>query len=116
FDNEERQGSDAMKVLSRVILCGLAAALIAGCGSAPYRSGKGNDHLSMYRPANVQEPKVVEKREVVYVRQPVQPAYVYYEPVPAYRVVPAQPVYTTVPPRAGYRYDPVTHYYYYTDE
>ena len=111
-----------MSTFSRVLLCAVAGALIAGCGSAPYRSGKGNDHLVMYRPANVEQRKVVE-RDVVYVQQPVAPAYIYYEPAPAYRVVPApayrvvtsQPAYSTVTSRPEYRAVPVTRYYYYTE-
>jgi hypothetical protein len=108
-----------MTVFSRVLVCVLAGAVIAGCNSAPYRSGKGNDHLVMYRPANVEEtkvvketkivqPTVVQPREVVYVQEP----YVYYQPVPAYRVVTAQPAYSTVTSRPAYRYVPVTRYYY----
>jgi hypothetical protein len=103
-----------MSTFSRVLLCAAAGALLAGCNSAPYRSGKGNDHLVMYRPANVEQRKVVE-RDVVYVQQPVQPAYVYYEPTPTYRVVTSQPAYSTVTSRPGYRYVPVTRYYYYTE-
>ena len=102
-----------MNVLSKVILCAAAGALIAGCGSAPYRSGKGNDHLVTYRPANVEQPRVVE-RDVVYVQEPVQER-VYYEPVPAYRVVTSRPAYSTVTSRPDYRYVPVTRYYYYTE-
>jgi hypothetical protein len=71
-----------MNIFSKVFVCACAGALIAGCGSAPYRSGKGNDHLVMYRPANVERPKV-ETRKVVYVREPVQRQYVYYQPAPA---------------------------------
>src|SRR5262245_61795461 len=97
-----------MKIFSKVLMCACAGALIAGCSSAPYRSGKGNDHQVMYRPANVEQRKVVETREVVYVREP----YVYYEPAPAYRVVTAQPTYSTVTTRPAYRYVPVTRYYY----
>jgi len=97
-----------MKIFSKVLMCACAGALIAGCSSAPYRSGKGNDHQVTYRPANVEQHKVVETREVVYVREP----YVYYEPVPAYRVVTAQPTYSTVTSRPTYRYVPVTRYYY----
>jgi hypothetical protein len=101
-----------------MLVCVFAGALIAGCGSGPYRSGKGNDHLVMYRPANVEETKVVKEtrvvqptvvrtREVVYVQEPV-----YYQPAPAYRVVTAQPAYSTVTSRPAYRYVPVTRYYY----
>lgn len=103
-----------MSTFSRVLLCTAVGALIAGCGSAPYRSGKGNDHLVMYRPANVEQRKVVE-RDVVYVQQPVERNEVYYEPVPAYRVVTSRPAYTTVTSRPEYRYVPVTRYYYYTE-
>lgn len=108
-----------MTVFSRTLICAFAGALIAGCGSAPYRSGKGNDHLPMYRPANVEETRVVEtrgvvpahrvvQREVVYVQQP----QVIYQPAPTYRVVSARPEYTTVTTRPAYRYVPVTRYYY----
>jgi hypothetical protein len=109
------EGVKAMNMFSRVLICACAGALIAGCGSAPYRSGKGNDHLVMYRPANVEQRKVVE-RDVVYVQQPVQERYVqeryvYVEPVPAYRVVTPSPAYSTVTSRPA----PVTRYYYYTE-
>ena len=104
-----------MNVFSKVVLGAAAAALVAGCGSAPQRSGKGNDHLVMYRSSDGQERKVAE-RDVVYVREPVQERYVYYEPVPAYRVVTTPPAYGTVPARPAYRYDPVTRNYYYTNE
>ena len=106
-----------MNVLPKMLVCAFAGALIAGCGSAPYRSGKGNDHLVMYRPANVEqteETKVVETREVVpaqrvvYVREP----RVIYQPAPTYRVVTSRPEYTTVTTRPAYRYVPVTRYYY----
>jgi len=112
-----------MNVLPKMLVCVFAGALIAGCGSAPYRSGKGNDHLVMYRPANVEqteETKVVETREVVpaqrvvYVREPrviYQPApQVVYQPAPTYRVVSSRPEYTTVTTRPAYV--PVTRYYY----
>lgn len=66
-----------MTVFSRALVCVFVGALVAGCGSAPYRSGKGNDHLILYRPANVEETRVEEtgdvvpaQREVVYVPQP----------------------------------------------
>ena len=98
-----------MNIFSKMALCACAGALIAGCGSAPYRSGKGNDHQVMYRPHGVEEQRVVESREVVYVREP----YVYYEPAPAYRVVTTRPAYSTVTSRPAYRYVPVTRYYYY---
>ena len=107
-----------MTVFSKVLVCVFAGALIAGCNSAPYRSGKGNDHLVMYRPANVEDTKhttVVETREVVpvqrdvvYVKQP----QVIYQPAPTYRVVSSRPEYTTVTMRPTYRYVPVTRYYY----
>jgi hypothetical protein len=114
-----REGVKAMTVFSRMLVCVLAGAVIAGCNSAPYRSGKGNDHLVMYRPANVEEtkviketrvvePAVVQRGEVVYVQEP----YIYYQPAPAYRVVTAQPAYSTVTTRPAYRYVPVTRYYY----
>lgn len=102
-----------MNMFSKMLICACAGALLAGCGSAPYRSGKGNDHLVMYRPSNAEQPKVVERE--VYVREPQQ-RYVYYEPVPAYRVVTSRPAYSTVTSRPGYRYVPVKRYYYYTDE
>jgi hypothetical protein len=112
-----------MTVFSRMLVCVFAGALIAGCGSGPYRSGKGNDHLVMYRPANVEDSKpartetrVVPAREVVYVQEPqviYQPApRVVYQPAPTYRVVTSQPAYTTVTTRPAYRYVPVTRYYY----
>ena len=114
-----------MTVFSRTLVCVFVGALIAGCNSAPYRSGKGNDHLVMYRPANVEETKettvvhevVPAQREVVYVQQPqviYQPAPpVVYQPAPTYRVVSSRPEYTTVTTRPAYRYVPVTTRYYY---
>jgi len=99
-----------MNMFSKMLICACTGALIAGCGSAPYRSGKGNDHLVMYRPANVEQRKVVE-RDVVYVQQPVQERYVYVEPVPAYRVITPNPAYSNVTSRPV----PVTRYYYYTE-
>ena len=115
-----------MTVFSKTLVCVLAGALIAGCSSGPYRSGKGNDHLVMYRPANVEPAKqarVVEtrevvpaQREVVYVQQPqviYQPApQVIYQPAPTYRVISSRPEYSTVTTRPTYRYVPVTRYYY----
>jgi hypothetical protein len=112
-----------MTVFSRILVCVCTGALIAGCGSAPYRSGKGNDHLAMYRPGNVEdskpvrtETKVVPAREVIYVQEPqviYQPApQVIYQPAPTYRVVTSEPAYTTVTTRPAYRYVPVTRYYY----
>jgi hypothetical protein len=116
------KGVTAMTVFSKVLVCVFAGALIAGCNSAPYRSGKGNDHLVMYRPANVEETKqtkvdvVPVQREVVYVQQPqvvYQPApQVVYQPAPTYRVVSSRPEYTNVTTRPTYRYVPVTRYYY----
>lgn len=113
-----------MTVFSKMLVCVLAGALIAGCGSAGYRSGKGNDHLVMYRDSGEEreQTKVVETREVVpaervvYVREPqviYQPApRVVYQPAPTYRVVSSRPEYTTVTTRPTYRYVPVTRYYY----
>jgi hypothetical protein len=117
-----------MTVFSKTLVCVLAGALIAGCSSGPYRSGKGNDHLVMYRPANVEPAKqtrVVEtrevvpaQREVVYVQQPqviYQPApQVIYQPAPTYRVVSSRPEYSTVTtrPAPAPAYVPVTRYYY----
>ena len=109
-----------MSLFSRMLVCACAGALIAGCGSGPYRSGKGNDHLVMYRPANVEErTKVVETREVVPAHRVVQREVVYvqeprvvYQPAPTYRVVTSQPEYTVVTTRPAYRYVPVTRYYY----
>jgi hypothetical protein len=117
-----------MTVISRVLVCVFAGALIAGCGSAPYRSGKGNDHLVQYRPGNVEhteKTKVVEtrtvvpaEREVIYVQQPqviYQPAPpVVYQPAPTYRVVTSKPDYSVVTtrPAAAPAYVPVTRYYY----
>jgi hypothetical protein len=109
-----REGVKAMKIFSKALVVACAGALIAGCTSAPYRSGKGNDHQAMYRPHGVEEQRVVETREVVYVREPYE-RYVYYEPAPAYRVVTAKPAYSAVTTRPAYRYVPVTRYYYYTD-
>jgi hypothetical protein len=118
------KGVTAMTVFSKTLVCVLAGALIAGCSSGPYRSGKGNDHLVMYRPANVepQKTRVVEtravpaQREVVYVQQPqviYQPApQVIYQPAPSYRVISSRPEYTTVTTRPTYQYVPVTRYYY----
>jgi outer membrane biogenesis lipoprotein LolB len=110
-----------MNIFSTVLVSVLAGALLAGCsGSAPYRSGKGNDHLVMYRPHGVEQsrivevreqPRIVQRQEVVYVREP----YVYDQPAPAYRVVTAQPSYSTVTSRPAYRYVPVTRSYYYTE-
>lgn len=113
-----------MSLFSRMLVCVCAGALIAGCGSAPYRAGKGNDHEVTYRPAN-QEQQVVKEREVVYVER--EPTVVYQTVVPAYRVVPApqptyrvvtsQPAYSTVTTRPAYAPTytvvPVTRYYYY---
>ena len=118
-----------MTALPKILICVFAGALIAGCGSAPYRSGKGNDHLVMYRPGNVEqtkETKVVETREVVpaqrviYVQEPqviYQPAPpVVYQPAPTYRVVSSRPEYTVVTtrpaPAPAPAYVPVTRYYY----
>ena len=109
-----------MNIFSTVVACACAGALIAGCGSGPYRMGKGNDHQVAYRPHGVEQEKVVEvqeqpsvvrTREVVYVYEP----HVYYQPAPAYQVVTARPAYSTVTARPAYRYVPVTRYYYYTD-
>jgi hypothetical protein len=109
-----------MNIFPKMLVCVLAGALIAGCGSAPYRSGKGSDHEVTYRPINEQQQKMTQ-REVVYVERP----YVYYQPVPAYRVVPvqpgyrvvtSQPAYNTVTSRPAYQPTytivPVTRYYY----
>lgn len=116
-----------MTVFSKVLVCVFASALIAGCGSAPYRSGKGNDHLIQYRPANVEHTekvKVVEtrtvvpaQREVIYVQPPqviYQPAPVVYPPAPTYRVVTSKPDYSVVTtrPASGTATVPVTRYYY----
>ena len=119
-----------MTVLPKILVCVFAGALIAGCGSAPYRSGKGNDHLVMYRPGNVEETKqtkvvhtrevVPAQREVIYVQQPqviYQPAPpVVYQPAPTYRVVTSKPDYTVVTtrpaPAPAPAYVPVTRYYY----
>ena len=103
-----------MNIFSKALICACTGALIAGCSSAPYRSGKGNDHVAMYRPHGIEEDRVVETRDVVYVREPYE-RYVYYEPAPAYRVVPADPTYRTVTTRPTDRYVPATRYYYYTD-
>ena len=55
-----------MTVFSKVLVCVFAGALIAGCSSGPHRSGKGNDHLVMYRSDSAEETtKVVHTREVV---------------------------------------------------
>lgn len=100
-----------MGTTSRVILCALVGALIAGCGTAPYRSGKSsNDHEVVYRPGlNKEQERVVKEREVVYVeRDP----YVYATPAPAYRVVEPAPTYRVVPVQPTYRMVPVTRYYY----
>jgi hypothetical protein len=117
-----------MTVFPKILVCVAAGALIAGCGSAPYRSGKGNDHLVQYRPANVEhteKTKVVEtrtvvpaQREVIYVQQPqviYQPAPpVVYQPAPTYRVVTSKPDYTVVTtrPAPATAYVPMTRYYY----
>jgi hypothetical protein len=132
------KGVKAMGLFSRMLVCVCARALIAGCGSAPYRSGKGNDHEVIYRPVN-QEPvrgeearkdsySGTKEREVVYVER--EPAVVYQPVVPAYRVVPApapaptyrvitsKPDYSTVTtrpayPAPSYTVVPVARYYYY---
>lgn len=117
-----------MTVFSKVMVCVFSAALIAGCGSAPYRSGKGNDHLVQYRPANVEDTEktkvvgtvVPAQREVIYVQQPqviYQPAPpVVYQPAPTYRVITSKPDYTVVTtrpaPAPAPAYVPVTRYYY----
>jgi hypothetical protein len=115
-----------MSILPKVLVSVFAGALIAGCNSAPYRSGKGNDHLVMYRPANVEETKqtkvvhtreVVPQREVVYVQQPQviyqpPPRVLYQQPAPTYRVVSSSADYTAVTARPSYRHVPVTRYYY----
>ena len=118
-----------MTVFSKVLLCVFAGALIAGCSSGGHRSGKGNDHLVLYRDSGEEQKqtKVVQtrevvpahrvvQREVVYVQQPqviYQPAPpVVYQPTPTYRVVTSRPEYTTVTTRPTYRYVPVTRYYY----
>ena len=123
------KGVMAMTVFSKVLVCVFAGALIAGCSSGPYRSGKGNDHLVMYRDSGeeTKRTKVVEtrevvpaqrvvQREVIYVQQPqviYQPApQVIYQPSPTYRVVSSRPEYSTVTSRPTYRYAPVTRYYY----
>jgi hypothetical protein len=107
-----------MTVFSKVLVCVFAGALIAGCSSGPHRSGKGNDHLVMYRSDSAEETtKVVHTREVVPVQREVvyvQQPQVIYQPVPqpTYRVVSSRPEYTTVTARPAYRYVPVTRYYY----
>lgn len=114
-----------MTVFSKTLICVFAGALIAGCSSGGYRSGKGNDHLVLYRDSGEErkQTKVVEtrevvpaQREVVYVQQPqviYQPApQVIYQPAPTYRVVSSRPEYSTVTTRPTYRYVPVTRYYY----
>ena len=118
-----------MTTFSKVLVCVCAGALIAGCSSGGYRSGKGNDHLVLYRDGGeeTKRTKVVEtrevvpaQREVVYVQQPqviYQPAPpVVYQPAPTYRVVSSRPEYSTVTTRPAYRAVPVTpvttHYYY----
>lgn len=103
-----------MNIFSTALVGVLAGALIAGCGSVPQRTGKGNDHVVAYR-TQAEEPKVVKEREIVYVeRNPVYYQPVYYQPVvPAYRVVTSDPAYTTVTTRPVYRtYVPVTRTYY----
>jgi hypothetical protein len=93
-----------MSIISRTLVCVFAGALIAGCGSAPYRSGKGNDHLIIYRPANVEETertKVVETRDVIPAQRVVperqviyvQQLQVIYQPAPTYRVMTSGPDY-----------------------
>jgi hypothetical protein len=113
-----------MTVFSKLLVCVFAGALIAGCSSAGYRSGKGNDHLVLYRDSGeeLKQTRVVEtrvvpaQREVVYVQPPqviYQPApQVIYQQAPSYRVVSSRPEYTTVTTRPTYRYVPVTRYYY----
>jgi hypothetical protein len=53
-----RKGAKAMNILSKVLMCICAGALVAGCSSAPYRTGKGNDHEVVYRPASGEEQEV----------------------------------------------------------
>jgi hypothetical protein len=101
-----------MKILSTMVVGVLAGALIAGCGTAPTRTGRANDHVVAYRTQNAVPARVVREREVVYVDQPV-----YYQPVvPAYRVISADPAYTTVTTRPIYQRTytttPTTPYYY----
>jgi hypothetical protein len=100
-----------MKVFSTMLACVLAGILIAGCGTAPTRTGKANDHVIAYRTQNAVPARVVREREVVYVNQPV-----YYQPVvPAYRVISADPAYTIVTTRPIYQRTtttPTTPYYY----
>ena len=109
-----------MKILSTMVVGVLAGALIAGCGTAPTRTGKSNDHVVAYRTQNAEPTRVVREREVVYVnRTPVyQP--VYYQPVvPAYRVISSDPGYSTVTTRPVYQRTyttmPTTRYYYYSN-
>ena len=115
-----------MTVFSKVLVCVFAGALIAGCSSGGHRSGKGNDHLVLYRDSGEEQKqtKVVQTREVVpaqrviYVQEPqviYQPApQVIYQPAPTYRVVSSRPGYTTVTtrPAPAPAYVPVTRYYY----
>jgi hypothetical protein len=101
-----------MKILSTMVVGVLAGALIAGCGSAPIRTGKANDHVISYRTQDAVPARVVREREVVYVNQPV-----YYQPVvPAYRVISADPEYSTVTTRPVYQRTytttPMSPYYY----
>lgn len=89
-----------LSIFSKVLLAVCAGALIAGCGSVPQRTGKGNDHEIAYRSQKVESPRIAEQREVVYVER----APVYYQPiVPAYRVVPTEPIYRVVTPDPAYR-------------
>ena len=110
-----------MTVFSKVLVCVFAGAFIAGCSSGGYRSGKGNDHLVLYRDSGEEQKqaKVVQTREVVPAQRVVQREVVYvqqpqviYQPAPTYRVVTSKPDYTTVTTRPTYRYVPVTRYYY----
>ena len=118
-----------MTVFSKILVCVAAGALIAGCSSDGHRSGKGNDHLVLYRDGGDEQKqtKVVQtrevvpaqrvvQREVVYVQEPqviYQPAPpVVYQPAPTYRVVTSKPDYTVVTTRPTYRYVPVTRYYH----
>jgi hypothetical protein len=111
-----------LSILSKVLVTVCAGALIAGCGSVPQRTGKGNDHEIAHRSQGVESPRIVEQREVVYVErapvyyQPIVPAYRVAPSEPGYRVVTSHPAYSTVTTRPVYQrtYNvvPVTRYYY----
>ena len=47
-----------MTAISKVLICVFAGALVAGCNSAPYRSGKGNDQYRMHNVFSIFAPEL----------------------------------------------------------